>query len=198
MSFIDELMGSVGGDVAKQLSSTLGLDQKTAAMIIPQVAPLILGGLKKQAEQQGGQPRVDHILNKYGKADVLDNIGSLFSQKAKEANADPRLGGLLGDSGVQATNMISNQFNLSKSTAMKIIPMLAPIVLGFLTKKRDAGGVGSSGIASILDQDGDGSILDDVAGFLLKGLAGGGGSSAQQSSGGLLGGLLGKLFGGKR
>lgn len=123
---------------------------------------------------------------------MLDNIGDLFSAKANDPNPDPALGGLLGDAGVQASNLFGKQFNLDSSTAAKIIPMLAPLVLGFLTKKKDEG-AGSSGIASLLDQDGDGSILDDVGGFLLNSL---GGSSS--SSSGLLGGLLGGLFGGKK
>ncbi|MEZ4765259.1 MAG: hypothetical protein R3C26_19375 [Calditrichia bacterium] len=54
--------------------------------------------------------------------------------------------------------------------------------------------MGSSGIGALLDQNGDGSILDDVAGFLMKGLSGGG----SQGAGGLLGGLLGGLFGSKK
>jgi hypothetical protein len=92
--------------------------------------------------------------------------------------------------------MLSKQLNLDSNTAMKIIPMLAPIVLGALTRKRDTGGAGSMGIADLLDRDGDGNILDDVAGFLMRGLAGGQGT---QRGGGLLGNVLGALLrGGKR
>ncbi len=190
-TFIDEFMKTMGPQVSKQMASSLGINKNTALQILPQVAPLILGGLKNQMQNYGGEARVDHILNKYGSASVLNNIGGLFSQKAAESNPDPKLGGLLGESGVQAANMIAKQFNLNQGTAMQIIPMLAPIILGALTKKRDQGGVGSSGIAALLDQDGDGSILDDVAGFLMSGLAG---SSGQKSSplGSLLGGLFGK------
>lgn len=187
--FIDEFMNSMGPEVSKQLAQNLGINKAVAAQIIPQVAPLIISGLKKQKDEHGGEARVDHILNKYGSADVLGNIAGLFSNKAKDANADPRLGGLLGDSGVQATDMISKQFGLSPQTAMKLIPMLAPVILGALSQKRDAGGAGSSGIAALLDQDGDGSILDDVAGFLMQGLSGGG------QKGSLLGSVLGGLFG---
>ena len=193
-SLIEELMGSLGPEVSNQLSSTLGLDANTASQILPQVAPMILGGLKRQMEERGGAPRVDHILNKYGSASVLDDIGGLFGMQAQNNNADPRLGGLLGDSGVQAANLLSQNFNLDRNTAMKIIPMLAPIILGFLTQKRDAGGAGSQGIAALLDQDGDGSVLDDVAGFFMRGL--GGGQSSQQAGGGLLGDLLGAVMGG--
>ena len=191
-NILEDFMGSMGSQVTDQLSSNLGIDSKTAGAIVPQVLPMILGGLKKQKDNHGGADRVDHILNKYGSSSVLDDIGGLFSSKAQDSNPDPALGGLLGDAGVQASNLFGKQFNLDSGTASKIIPMLAPVLLGFLTKKRDDG-AGSSGIASLLDADGDGSVLDDVAGFLMNGL---GGSS--KSGGGLLGGLLGGLFGGKK
>jgi hypothetical protein len=77
---------------------------------------------------------------------------------------------------------------------MKIIVMLAPIILGALTRRRDAGGVGSSGIASLINQQGDSSMLMNVAGSLLGSLSGsdsGSGSEADLISG-LLGGLAGK------
>lgn len=193
-NFIEDLLGAVGPDVAKNLSSTLGIDKNTAMQILPQVAPMILGGLKRQMEQRGGAPRVDHILNKYGNAGVLDDIGGLFGMQAQNQNADPRLGGLLGDSGVNAASLLSQQFNLDKNTAMKIIPMLAPIILGFLTQRRDTGGMGSQGIAALIDQNGDGNILDDVAGFFMRGL--GGAQSGAPQGGGLLGGLLGAVLGG--
>jgi len=187
----EELLGAVGPEVSQQLSSTLGLDRNVAGQILPQVAPLILGGLKRQMQNNGGARRVDHILNKYGDAGVLDDIGGLFGMHAQRGSADPKLGGLLGDSGTQAANMLSRNFNLDMNTAMKIIPMLAPIVLGFLSRKRDAGGAGATGLASILDQDGDGDILDDVAGFFMRGMASGG-----QSGAGMLGDLLGAVLGG--
>lgn len=190
----DELLGAVGPEVSQQLSSSLGIDRNLAGQILPQVAPLILGGLKRQMQTRGGAPRVDHILNKYGDANVLDDIGGLFGMHAQQQSADPRLGGLLGDSGVQAANMLSQNFNLDMNTAMKVIPMLAPIVLGFLSRKRDAGGTGATGLAALLDQDGDGDILDDVAGFFMRGMSGGG----QQSGAGMIGDLLGAVLGGGR
>lgn len=188
-SIMEEFMSSLGPEVSNKLSANLGIEENAVQQMLPQIAPMILGGLKRQKDNYGGEARVDHILNKYGSADVLDNIGDFFANKVQDQQTDPRLGGLLGDSGTQATNMLSKQFNLSGSTAAKIIPMLAPIILGFLTQKRDTGGAGSTGIASILDRDGDGSILDDVAEMFLQG------SSGRSRGGGLLGGLLGSLLG---
>lgn len=184
-NFIEDFIGSIGSEASSQLSSKLGIDQNTAKQIIPAITPLILGGLKKQKDEHGGQERVDHILNKYGNPDALKNIGDVFSTHANTANPDPNLGGLLGDSGTKAANLIGEKFNIDSSTAMKIIPMVAPLILGFLTKKRDTG-AGSSGIASLIDQNGDGNVLDDVTGFLTKGLG------AKGGIGSLLGGIFGK------
>ncbi len=193
-TFMEDFMQSLGPEVSDKLSANLGIEKNAAREMLPQIAPMILSGLKRQKDNYGGEARVDHILNKYGSADVLDNMGDFFSSQVQNQNADPRLGGLLGDSGVQASNMLSKKFNLDGGTAMKIIPMLAPIILGFLSKTRDQGGAGSAGIASILDRDGDGSILDDVAGFFLQGSTG----RSRMGGGGLLGGLLGSLLGRRR
>lgn len=190
-NFIDEFMKNYGPEVTTQLSSNLQLDKGTVQKLIPQLAPLILSGLKKQKDTMGGDARVDHILNKYGDSSVLGNIKDVISSKINAQNTDANLGGLLGaNGGVQAATALAKNLNIDASTIMKIIPALSPIILGALTKKRDAGGAGISGVGSLLDADGDGSILDDVAGFILKG-----GSSQQTGrSGGLLGSVLGGLF----
>lgn len=187
--FIDEFLKSYGPEVTKQMSSNFNVDQGTVQKLIPQLAPLILAGLKKQKDTRGGDERVDHILNKYGDSSVLNNIKDLISNKAQAQDVDPNLGGLLGDAGgLQAAQALARKMNIDSSTIMKMIPALAPLVLGALTKKRDTSGKGISGVGALLDADGDGSILDDVAGFLLKG-----GSSSQPRGGGLLGSILGGI-----
>ena len=187
--FIDEFLESYGPEVTKQMSSNFNVDQATVQKLIPQLAPMILAGLKKQKDTRGGDERVDHILNKYGDSSVLNNIKDLVSSKARAKDVDPNLGGLLGDAGgVQAAQALAKKMNIDPSTIMKMIPALAPLLLGALTKKRDTGGKGISGVGALLDADGDGSILDDVAGFLLKS-----GSSTRSGSGGLLGSIIGGI-----
>ena len=190
-NLVEEFINSLGPEVTKKMSSTTNIDQGTLQQLLPAITPMILGGLKKQKDERGGQDRVDHILNKYGSPTALDNMEDLFKQKLNDNSTEPNLGGLLGNAGTEATNMLTNNFKIDSNIASKLIPMLAPIVLGFLTKKRDSG-TGSSGLAGLLDQDGDGSILDDVAGLFLGGL---GGSSKK---GNPLTDLLGGLLGGKK
>ena len=188
--FIDEFMKSYGPEVTRQMSSNLNVDQGTVQKLIPRLAPLIISGLKVQKDTQGGDARVDHILNKYGDPSVLNNIKDLISTKTQSQTVDPNLGGLLGaNGGLQAAQTLAKSLNIDASTIMKMIPALAPLLLGALSKKRDTGGAGISGIGSLLDADGDGSILDDVAGFLMKGGAATGTTRGKGILGSLLGGL---------
>lgn len=189
--FISDLLNSIGGDTTQKIGNSLGIDPNIISQAIPVIAPMILGGLKNQSSNFGGQERVDHILNKYGNPDVLDNISGLIDTKSQQ-EGDPNLGGLLGNSGSQVTNALTEKFGLNASTAMKIIPIVAPLILGYLTRQRDTNPEGSTGFASFLDQNGDGNIIDDIAGFL-----GGGNQQQQQSSMGAIGDLLGGLLGGK-
>ncbi|WP_455368664.1 DUF937 domain-containing protein [[Eubacterium] cellulosolvens] len=191
--FMEEFLKDYGMDVSKQLSSNLGVKEDMALKMIPIVAPMILGGLKRQMNQHGGADkearadRVNHILNKYGSQDVLTHIDKEFQNRAKEKSPDPRLGGLLGESGLQASNEMSNKFGIDKGTAMKIIVMMAPVILGALSKKR---GVGSRGIADLIDNDGDDNVLNDVTGMLFQGLAG----QDTKSTGNVMGDLLSQMM----
>ncbi|HAY33144.1 MAG TPA: DUF937 domain-containing protein [Ignavibacteria bacterium] len=188
---LNGLLGSLtGNETPEKIGSALNIDPNIIKQAIPVLAPMILGGLKRQSETMGGQERVDHILNKYGDPGVLENVDSLIEEKSRQESFDTNLGGLLGNSGSQVTDMLTKNFNLDGSTAAKLIPMVAPLILGYLTKSRDTSGEGSAGFASFLDQNGDGSIIDDVAGFFTNKQ-----QSNDGSGGGLmdiLGGLLGK------
>lgn len=189
-NFIDEFMNTYGSEVTKNMSSAYGIDQGTVQKLIPQLAPLILGGLKRQKDDRGGDARVDHILNKYGDKEVLNNIKGLVSAKAKDQKSDPNLGGLLGASGgIQAAQALGKSLNVDPGKIMQMIPALAPLLLGALSKRRDTSG-GIGGIGSLLDANGDGSIIDDIAGFLLKGS-----SSSSAKGKGMLGSILGSVFG---
>lgn len=190
------LLGQLGGGTTEKIGSSLGVDPKIIQQAIPVILPMILGGLKNQSINNGGQERVDHILDKYGDPQVLENVDGHLSEVVKKDNFDVNLGGLIGNSGSQITDVLTKNFNLDSGTAMKIIPMLAPLVMGYLTKSRDTNPEGSKGFASFLDQNGDGSVVDDVVGFFTN--QQGKQQQGDQGSGGGLMDILGGLLGGKK
>jgi len=73
----------------------------------------------------------------------------------------------------------------------RLLHAKAPTFLSMAPNTIGAVLLGSSGIASLLNQGANDSILDDVAGLFLGGLSGGG----SRGGGGILGSLLGGLMG---
>ena len=186
------LMEQLSGGSTEKIGNSLGIDPSIIQQAIPVILPMIMGGLKNQSVNNGGQERVDHILNKYGDPGALDNVDGLVNKMSGQSNLDPNLGGLLGNSGAQITDVLKNNFKLDGSTAMKIIPMVAPLILGYLSKSRNDNPQGSAGFASFLDQNGDGSVVDDVVGFFTNQKP-----AANQGSGGGLMDVIGGLLGSK-
>lgn len=199
MSILDELHTEHGQDIQQQLMSQLGLSQQQAAAVLPKLGPLILGGLKQRMDTHGEDHVQEHV-QQLGATDFSD-IGALISGGAQ--TGDTELGGLLGGKGAQASQLMANKLGISAGTAAKLIPMVAPLIIGMLMKKgrsaggaspgTGAGGGGLGGLGRILDRDGDGSILDD-----LGGLFGGGGQGGLASKAGCLSSLLGGLLKGRK
>jgi len=88
---------------------------------------------------------------------------------------------LMGQLGGDAAGKIASQLGLDGGTATKAIAGALPMLLGGLTRNSKSGAAGA--LAGALDRDHDGSILDDVAGYL--------GSSATPKDDGILGHVFG-------
>jgi hypothetical protein len=174
------------------MSSNYGLSREQAAQILPQVAPIILGGLKRRAEQQNPQSVEDEIVRilRGGSQPPAHGGPPQPTGQGSGMRIDPSV--IFGSQHGQAERVIAGRLGLTPEMTAKVLPMLIPVVLGALSKAgsapRTGGPAQNSGIASILDQNGDGSIMDDLARMS------GGGAKA----GGCLSALLGGVLGGGR
>ena len=192
MGFLDDLYKEHGASVQQRVSKELNLPPDKAARALPTVAPIILAGLKRE-------------MDKSGPAGVESRILDMNHNGIPD---DQEVGGLLGGKGREASQLMANQLGISGDAAAKLIPMLAPIIIGMLMKKGGPGGAAAGGtvgaggagggIAAILDRNGDGSILDDLSGLIYKGSAGELLKGGAAGKSGCLGSLLGALMGGKK
>ena len=165
--FSDEMLSYLGPDAVRLLSDTIGVDRLMIEDLTPPVVQLVFSGLERQKSEHEGMDRVDHILNKHGSAKILKDLQTFLTQKLSAQNLDSSLGGLLGAGGRQAAQLFSHRFNLDSAVAGRIIPILAPVVLGFLSHQRRQIGIGLCGISAILDAGGDSKLLDDIPGSFL-------------------------------
>lgn len=125
----------------------------------------------------------------------------------QKTDGEKILGHVLGQKKQGVEQIIGQKAGLDAGSVANILKVAAPILMGVLGKQArqnnvssqsDLGGLlggllgGSdaqqeqSFLEKILDADGDGSVIDDVAGMVL------GGSKKKGGLGGLLGGLFGK------
>ncbi|MGB3464057.1 MAG: DUF937 domain-containing protein [Cyclobacteriaceae bacterium] len=93
------------------------------------------------------------------------------------------LDGLMGAFDDNAIDNMSSQIGASKSQTKTALGSLLPILLNSVSKQGNSNSSGLGSFVGFLDADKDGSILDDVAGFVLSGKDG--------NSGNILSSLLG-------
>jgi hypothetical protein len=142
---------------------------------------------------------------------ILDNLGSILGGGGIDNNVLQDgagiLGHVFGGKEEKVAQAVSKSSGMDIGAAMNILKVAGPLVMGALGKETrqkgvsDQNGIGDllggmlggasndqqSIVNRLLDADGDGSIIDDVAGMLLSG-----GGKKKGGLAGLLGGLFGK------
>lgn len=184
--------------VIDQLSSQLGgADRTQTTAAATGILSTLMGAMARNASTPDGASALNNALDRDHDGGLLDDVmGMLGGQAApsKATNGAGILGHILGDRQSGAVDIISKVSGLSGGNTGNLMSMLAPMAMSMLGKAKresnlDAGGVSDllSGFAKkeqasnpvmglitgFLDADGDGSILDDVAGLVGKKLLGG-------------------------
>ena len=199
--FTKDLLASHGDEVANKLSASTELTPEQSRQALSALSPVILGSLKRKQEGMGASG-IEELLAQAGVTeDQTVNIDDVF-EKGLAGHSSQTRAVVDEETQEQTAQALSKKFNIGGSLAKKLLPMLAPIILGMLVKKGGSskaaeGGKGgglAGGIGSILDRDGDGSIIDDITGMVL---GGGGGSTGRKSGGGIFKWLLSLIFGRK-
>ena len=187
---ITDILAQMGG--LQSMARELGVSETQAASGAEALIPAILGGFKKQAQAQPtGLEGLGGLLGQLGGGGLLDNVLAPQSTDVSQGNnVLGQIFGSRDVSRAVAQNAAS-QSGLDPSLLKKMLPMLAMLVAGYMAKQRGAGaeaqpspmggglggllggllgggrgaepaGGGASGLASMLDLNGDGNALDDI------------------------------------
>jgi hypothetical protein len=168
-----------------------------------------LGAMKKNSATPDGAAGLLSALNGKHDGSILDNLGGLFNGGVDDnvqRDGTGILGHILGGSQPKVENVLSQKSGMDAGSVAQILKVAAPILMGLIGKQtrqnnvNDSSGLGDllgglmggdqqqdqSFLETLLDADGDGSIIDDVAGIVL------GGDKKKGGISDLLGGLFGK------
>ena len=170
-----------------QIAAKLGVDPSVAKQAIEEGGTTILSGLQRNAQTPEGSQA---IFTAVGKHAGTVGEGAVDVDSVDTADGQKILGHIFGDQKDAVAQRLTSEPKTAGIDFAKLLPILAPIVLGLLAKKQ-GGAAGQAGSGS-----GSGGIGDIIGGLLGGGGAGGAGGTA---GGGIdIGGILGGLFGGKK
>ena len=175
---MDMIMGAAGGGVLQKVAGQFGLDESQAANAIQALLPAITGGVQRNTQQEGGLESLLGALTGGNHQQYLDDPSTLDGA-TQEGNGI--LGHLLGSKDVsrQVAAQAAEQTGLGSDLMKQMLPIVASLAMGALSKQSAGNNLAgmvqggqSSGVmgllGSFLDQNRDGSMVDDV----LKGVAG--------------------------
>ncbi len=184
MSLLETILKSQGGAVAGQLAKQFGLDANQASSVLGQLVPALSAGVKRNAQQSSGLDGLIGALSKGNHAQYLEEP-TRIGQQDTVTDGNKILGHLFGSKEVsrQVASHASQQTGVSSDILKKMLPVVATMVMGGLSKQSNSGGGalagllggaskqqsgGQSLLTSFLDADGDGSVADDLLGMFLK------------------------------
>lgn len=208
---LDLLNSDLGKTIISGVAGQTGQNESKTGSILTMALPVLMQAMKRNASTPQGAEGLLNALNS-GKHDggILDNLSGLFGGGVDSnvlEDGGKILGHVLGGKQQHVENALSQKSGVDSGSISQILKVAAPILMGVLGNQAKQQNVSSSNgiegllggllggnssqseqsfLESMLDADGDGSIIDDVAGMALGGKKKGG-----------LGGLLGGLFGGK-
>jgi len=184
---VTDVLAQMGG--LQSMAKELGVSEKQVASGAAALLPAILGGFKKQAKAQPtGLEGLGGLLGQLGGGGLLDEV--LGPQPTNVNHGNDVLGQIFGSKDVSRTvaRDAASKSGLDPALLKKMLPMLAMLVTGFMAKQGGAGaakpssggglggllgsvlggqaaGDGQTGLASMLDLNGDGNALDDILGM---------------------------------
>ena len=198
MFSLEDLLGQQQGSQAvEQISNTVNAEPGMVNSAIQMALPALINGLANNAQTPQGAESLNNALDQHD-GGILDNLGGLGGlasaifgggqPASPQLNAGGILGHILGGSQGQVTQQISNQSGLNMGQVAQILMILAPVVMGYLSRQKQENNLDAGGLSdmlgqqqqqiqqspqggflnSMLDSDRDGSITDDIASMAFK------------------------------
>lgn len=180
MNILDLILNAQGGGAVRQLANQFGLDESTAQTAISTLLPALAGAVQQNTQQEGGLEALLGALGGGNHSRYLEDPSVLAGPEAL-ADGNGILGHLLGSKDVsrQLANHASAQTGLDSGLLRQMLPLVASLLMGGLSQQASSGGyLGAQAqqpaggllgmLTPLLDQNRDGSPLDDILGMAAR------------------------------
>ncbi|MEM9920366.1 MAG: DUF937 domain-containing protein [Bacteroidota bacterium] len=198
MDLMDLLQGQLSEGLIDQLSQNLGgANKQQTADAASGILSTMVSALAKNASTPEGASSLANALDNDHDGSVLDNVMDMIGgsntnaqpENSRMMNGAGILKHVLGGKQSGAIDMISKISGLEGNKTGNLMSMLAPLVMGALGRTKREQGLNPTDLAGMLsgsvqsasnkraemgligkflDQDGDGSVMDDLANMGMK------------------------------
>ena len=180
MNILNVILGEGDGQAVGALAQQFGLSNDQASSAIGALLPALAGGLQRNVSEQGGLEALVGALTSGQHGRYLEDPALLGSADTiSDGNAI--LGHILGTKDVSravASNAATTT-GIGEDVLKKMLPVIATLAMAALSRQTASTGAAGhvsaasmtdniGGLASFLDMNKDGSMVDDVAGFVGK------------------------------
>ncbi|MEE9415539.1 MAG: DUF937 domain-containing protein [Acidimicrobiales bacterium] len=152
------------GSAIDSLSGFLGESRADTSRSIAVSVPAIVAGLNHGTVTGGGAAGLFGLLDR-NDGSILDDVGSFLSTSDGGAGSS-LVGGIFGEKQSRVTEAIADRSGIAVGTITRLLPAIAPLVMGFLARSQTVEGFDEAGLVSRLAADRESMSGDGLGGLL--------------------------------
>src|SRR5262245_10136206 len=149
------IMSGAGAGIFKQLASQFGINSDQAASVLSTVAPALAGGLKEKLNDPAGSGLIETLTN--GSLNRFAENPALLSSTGAAETGNSLLGQILGEGQLtRLVGVVSEKTGVDSGIAQKMLPVIATILTGFISRKANGNRADLTSLVSALSGGSEG------------------------------------------
>lgn len=174
MNILDVILTARDGRAVRQLGLLVGLGPHQTTAALAALVPALAAGFQRRLQNPGGLEDLASAISSGNHAEYIDNPAAL-GRRVALTDGNGILGHLLGSKDVsrEVATRAAAQTGLSADVLERLLPLAATLMMGAFAKQSgsasalaakpgDSSGAIAAMLSPLLDQNRDGSIIDDV------------------------------------
>lgn len=176
MNLTDLITGGIGSKAISAIANVLNIEESKAKWVVAAAVPLMIAALNYNSKKsKESEESINNALQKHN-GGIFDQLGDILGQGPTE-DENKIVNHMFGRNTDVVKDNLAAKTGISSDKIGGALAILAPIVMGYLGKEKQAQSSGG-GIGDLI-----GSVL-------------GGGQASSSAGGGILGSILGSVLGG--
>ena len=180
MNMLDVIMNAQGGNAVREAGAQVGLGEAETATALAALVPALAGGFQRNLQTPDGLSGLVAALAGGDHQRYIEDPAALADPGVVD-DGNGILGHVLGskDASRALADRAANQTGLSPDVLKRLLPIAASLMMAAFSRQQAQGGLtsataddgtGAGGLLGMLtplvDQNRDGSIIDDVGGMI--------------------------------